>query len=178
MSDTGEISVEVTLRPNDVFHPFMWLRFNLWRWVVAIVLCLVVWDRFLAPESSLNTYPDAEALREVIIAITVLILFGLLVFPYLRMLAAFRASPALQRKRRVTFSSDGILWNAQDADANTKWPLFTDISETPRSFVFQTGKYSAGTYVPKRCFSSHDQIVQLRQLIRTNFHGKLRLRND
>jgi hypothetical protein len=107
----------------------------------------------------------------------VLILLALLVFPSLRVRAIFRGTPGFARPRRVTFRPDIILIEAADSKSECKWTLFSGVFETPSVFVFSQGKVG-GTYIPKRCFASQQDIAFLRQLIRENFKGKATLRRD
>lgn len=175
MSNGEQVCVEVVLRPNDVFHPFMWSWSNLWRWVVAIVLCRVVYDVFFAPQVSLESMPDAETIRLVILVLTVFIVLGLLLFPYLRVLSMFREAPSLNKPRRYIFSSDGIRFESEDASGNFKWSAMIRIYETRTLFIFQQSSRAAA-YVPKRFIKSEDELPMLRRLIRDNFKGKWRLR--
>jgi hypothetical protein len=175
MSNSEQVSVEVVLKPNDVYHPFMYTWSNLWRWVVAIVLCRVVYDVFFAKGVSLESMPDADAIRLVILVLTVFIVLGLLLFPYLRVLAMFRETPSLNKPRLYTFSADGIRLESEDGSANLKWSIFVRILETSNLFVFQQTSYAA-TYLPKRFLNSEHEISGLRRLIRDNFKGKWRLR--
>src|SRR6267378_2230586 len=175
MSNSEQVSVEVVLKPNDVYHPLMWSWSNLWRWVVAIVLCRVVYDVFFAPRVSLESMPDVDAIRLVILVLTLLIVLGLLLFPYLRVLAMFKETPSLNKPRQYTFSADGIRLKSEDGSANLKWSLFVRIFETSTLFVFQQTRYAA-TYLPKRFLKSEHEISGLRQLIRDNFKGNWRLR--
>jgi YcxB-like protein len=98
-------------------------------------------------------------------------------WPYFRVRSMFHEFPALLRSRRVSFRVDGIHIESEDAQGDYKWSLFYQIVETPKTFlIMQTNR--AATYVPKRCLSKSDDVVILRRLIRDNFKGKLRLRND
>jgi hypothetical protein len=175
MSNNEQVSVEVVLKPNDVYHPFMWSWSNLWRWVVAIVLCRVAYDVFFAKGVSLESMPDADAIRLVMLVLTVFIVLGLLLFPYLRVLAMFRETPSLNKPRQYTFSADGIRFESEDASGNFKWSALIRIYETRTLFVFQQSSRAAA-YIPKRFIKSEGELPRLRQLIRDNFKGKWRLR--
>jgi hypothetical protein len=175
MPDENRISLDVALKPNDVYHPFLWSWQNLWRWVVAMVLCRVVYDVFFSSSADLDTYPDARSLKLLILLVTALVVLGLILFPYLRILALFRKSPAMRKTRRFTFSPEGVLWDSEDARVECKWSLFARILETNHTFMFFQAPHLA-THVPKRCFANHEQIVAVRQIIKTNFRGKWRLK--
>jgi hypothetical protein len=100
MSNGDQMSVEVALKPNDVCHPFIWSWANLWRWILAIVLCRVVYDVFFAPRVSLEAMPDADAIRLVILVLTLFIVLRLLLFPY------FGFSPCSRRLLRDSAGND------------------------------------------------------------------------
>jgi hypothetical protein len=119
--------------------------------------------------------PDADSIRLVILVLTVFIVLGLLLFPYLRVLAMFRETPSLTKPRQYTFSAEGIRFESEDATADLKWSAFIRIYETRSLFIFlQTTR--AAIYIPKRFIESEQDVPRLRQLIRDDFKGKWRLR--
>jgi hypothetical protein len=81
------------------------------------------------------------------------------------------------RARSLSFSSDGLHLESEDARANYKWSMFHRVVETSQLFVFISGPRS-GTSLPKRRLTNSGEIQILRQLIRENFEGKKRLRPD
>ncbi len=81
----------------------------------------------------------------------------------------------MRKTRRFTFSPEGVLWDSEDARVECKWSLFARILETNHTFMFFQAPHLA-THVPKRCFANHEQIVAVRQIIKTNFRGKWRLK--
>jgi hypothetical protein len=46
MENSREVIVDVDLKPNDVYRPFLWSRENAARWVSAIVISLIVYDLY------------------------------------------------------------------------------------------------------------------------------------
>ena len=174
--DSREIVVEVALRPNDVDSPFRWDAGNLWRWVTAIVICLI-FIKLFRDSSALLSFPGGKSILAIVILLTGLILCGLLVFPYLRVRAVFRRSPALTKPRRYTFRASGVAVQSDDVNSDLKWSLFQRVVETRAVFAFFASSHQA-TYVPKRCFSSPDDVARMRELIRENMSGKSRLRGD
>jgi hypothetical protein len=89
----------------------------------------------------------------------------------------FHKYPALRRSRRVSFSTEGMRIESEDAQGVFRWPLFYQIVETPKSFLFMQATRGA-THIPQPCFSNSDDILIMRRLIRDNFAGKKRLRSD
>jgi hypothetical protein len=125
--------------------------------------------------ATILSFQGGESILEIIALLVLFILFGLLLFPYLRVRAMFRKSPAMTNTRRYTIGQAGITIQSDDATSDCKWSLFQRAVETPSVFVFlQTSYY--GTYIPKRCFASSDDVARVRDFIRENMPGKWRLR--
>ena len=177
MDHGPEVTVEVKLKPNDVYTPFQWSRGNVIRWIVAGLLCLIGRDLYVSGAETLRSFPDGGSILAIVVMVFVLILLAVLLFPYLRMRALFRGTKALSAARRITFRTHAILFQSENANSECKWAMFTRVHETRKVFVFAQGNFG-GTYVPKRCFSSPSDIPLLRQLIRDNFKGKWTLRTD
>jgi hypothetical protein len=177
MEDNRDLVVEVDLRPNDVYTPFRWDRGNLARWVSAFVLCLIFYDLYKNQSATLLSFPDGEAILAVVALLVLFVLFAVLVFPYLRMRAMFRKSPAMTKARRYTFRATGITIQSDDANSDCKWPFFQRAVETPSVFVLSITSRGA-TYIPKRCFASPNDVARMRELIRENMPGLSTLRRD
>ncbi|MGA8221873.1 MAG: YcxB family protein [Candidatus Acidiferrales bacterium] len=177
MPDNRPVVVDVDLKPNDVYTPFQWNWPNVARWVVSIVLCMIFYDLYQHSRATILSFPDGESIEAVVGLLVLFILFALLLFPYLRIRAMFRRSPILKRTRRYTFEAARITTQSDDANSDCKWSLFQRVVETPSAFVFSLTS-QGGMYVPKRCFSSSEEVHRLRTLIRENMPGKSRLRPD
>jgi hypothetical protein len=175
MTDNRDVVVDVDLKPNDVYTPFRWDRNNLARWVTSIVLCLIFYDLYKSSRATILSFQGGESILAVIGLLVLFILFGLLLFPYLRVRAMFRKSPGMTKTRRYTIGAAGIAVQSDDATSDCRWSLFQRAVETPTVFVLSQTSYQ-GTYIPKRCFASPDDIVRVRDLIRENMAGKWRLR--
>jgi hypothetical protein len=177
MNDGRELTVEFTLIPEDVYSPFRWDRNNLARWIASALLCYILYDVYSRSVETLRTFEGGTSIIAILITLFILVLAGLLLFPLLRLRAVFRGTPGFATLKRVTFRPDLILFESESAKAECKWTLFLNVLETPRVFVFSQGKVGA-TYIPKRCFTSSEDIAFLRKLIRENFKGKITLRRD
>jgi YcxB-like protein len=176
MEDTRDVVVDVDLRPNDVYTPFRWDRGNLARWVTSIVLCLIFYDLYKSSRATILSFQGGESILAIIALLVLFILSGFLLFPYLRMRSMFRKSPNIRKTRRYTIGATGITIQSDDSTSDCKWSLFQRAVEMPTVFVFSLTPYQ-GTYVPKRCFASADDIGRVRRLIRENMPGKWRLRS-
>jgi hypothetical protein len=177
MEQEPEVTVEVKLKPSDVYTPFRWDRGNVVRWVSAALLCLIFRDLFGVSGEALRSFPDGRSIFAVVVALFVLILLAILLFPYLRVRALFRGPNRLAATTRITFRPDKILFQTDTASAECKWSVFTRAYETRKVFCFAQGNLG-GTYVPKRFFSSPNDVDRLRQMIRENLKGKWTLRRD
>lgn len=175
MQNNLGVVVDVDLRPNDVYTPFRWDRNNLARWVTSIVLCLIFYDLYKSSRATILSFQGGDSIVAIIALLVLFILFGLLLFPYLRVRAMFRKSPAMTKTRRYTFCATGITVQSDDATSDCKWSLFHRAVETPSVFVFSVTSHH-GTYIPKRCFASSDDVARVRDLIRENMPGRWRLR--
>jgi len=178
---TQVVVVDVILKPNDVYTPFQWDRYNLARWVAAIVLCWIFYDLFQGYLDALRSFPGSGSVVAIGVAILVIlavfILLALLLFPYLQMRALFRKSAQFQKSVRYTFNPEGLRFESEDASGAFKWSAFDRVVETRKVFAFWITSKS-GTYIPKRCLASPSDVAVFRQLIRDNFKGKWTLRRD
>jgi hypothetical protein len=175
MPKVPELTVDITLKPEDVYQPFLVTWPNLIRCVLALFSCYLIYTT--RPIWLGGSQPGtAITLLEppLFCAFVFIVMFS---WPYLRARSMFHKYPALCRSRRVTFSSEGVHIESEDAQGDFRWPLFYQIVETPKSFLFMQTTRGA-THIPKRCFSNSDDILILRRLIRDNFAGKKRLRSD
>ena len=173
MQENETIILTVALEPRDLNHPWLWSARNIFRWFVILLGCFLLFQVFTMARSEGHSVDDA--LTVPILAV-VAILAGIFL-PYLRILRMFKKSPALRRPRRVTLTSEGMRMEAEDASGEYKWALFWRIRETYKCFLLFQTTHSA-TYIPKRCFSSPEEISRFREILRTNFRGKLRLRRE
>jgi hypothetical protein len=176
MDSKNELIVDVKLEPGDVYHPFLWSRQNVIRWVLLIASCVILYE--ISPSWPLDfPFPERNNGLLLLYLLVAAVLLASFLVPYLRVKATFRNSPAIQRSRRLTFGTEGVQFESEDARGEYKWSLFMRIIETRKLFLLlQTA--NAATYIPKRCFRSAGDVDFLRQLIRDNFKGKWTLRRD
>ncbi len=177
MENKRDIAVEISLGPNDIYSPFQWSPGNLARWVGALVLIWIFYDLIHGSSDALLSLPTGGSILAVVVVLVVFILLGLLLFPYLRLLADFKKFPAMRSPHRLTFSETGIKIESEVANSDCKWSLIQKAFETRSLFVLVYTTRGA-MYVPKRCLASRDDIVRLREIIRENLPGKWRLRRE
>jgi YcxB-like protein len=175
MESGQSLSVEVTLRPSDVYTPFQWNSANIFYWVLALSASWILYDLYFAPPNGTRVGALPAWLTEIGIAIALLaVLLGL---QYIAALRLFQKYPFFRKSRRITFGPGGIVIESEEVRADCKWSAFTRIQETPELFLFQPTDRTA-TYVPKRCLGSGEEIRTMRKLIREHFKGRYLLRPD
>ncbi len=169
------LTVQYALRPADVYDPFWYSWRNVIRWATVVLVCLLVYEAGPGWSSAyfgITIKPTASI--PVLIGASLFILFLL---PWLRVQAMFRKYPALGRLRSVSLGTEGLHAESDDARGDYKWSIFRRVVETPKVFVFMATS-RAGTYLPKRCLATRDEVVKLRRLIRENFSGQKTLLHD
>jgi hypothetical protein len=169
------IRVQVELRRHDVYTPFTWTRGNVVRWVAAGLLCYIFYDLFTRGSDSLRSFPEGDSILAVAVLLAVLILCGLLLFPYLRMRAAFRKNSYFRQRWTYTFSSESLRIQSDDSTTECKWTVFSRIAETPKVFMLFYAGRGGGAYLPKRCIASREELLRLRDLFRAKRSERLKV---
>jgi len=175
MDNRNQLTIEVLLRPSDVYGSVFWTRGNVFRLLLLFLACLFLYDT-LVGRASMGHGEFLSTLAWIVVFFVCAGL-GLFLVPYLRTVFMFRNSPALKLTRRITFSDTGIHFESTDSVGDYKWSLFAGVVETRKTFLLKQTAYAA-TYIPKRCFSSPEEIQLVRDLIRQNFKGKYKLRRS
>ena len=132
---TNGVTVEIKLQPNDVYTPLQWSRGNLARWVGAAVLSYAFYDLYSRSTDALRSFDGGQSILAILVLLGILILLALLLFPYLRVLALFRKSPAIRKPRVVTFRPAGIRIESEEGSADYRWSIVKRVMET-RSLFF------------------------------------------
>lgn len=101
--------------------------------------------------------------------------FGAFIVPRLRARITLQGPVALER-RNISLSPQGITVESPVFTATYNWTAFTLIKETKQSFVLFTAPIVA-LIIPKRAFSSPDELQRVRSLIRESFPGRKTLRD-
>jgi hypothetical protein len=167
------VTVQVDLRPQDVYEVYDPFR-NLFQysWLNCFRWAFLLFETYLIYE----THPPALF---VLALFLIFILATLFLSPYLRVRSVFRESPTLRNTRTLSVGAEGIRVESEDGRGEYKWSVFPYVLETPRAFIFaQSSRGFGGTWIPKRCLSTPNDIVRLRDLVRSNCKGKIRLLRD
>jgi hypothetical protein len=175
MPEVAELTIHVTLQPNDIFQPFLISRANLVRWVLALFACDLIYTTRPFWSSGSRSGIASGFLQPTLFS--ALVFIAMFSWQYLRVRFIFQKYPAMRRTSHVSFNAEGMHIKSEDARGDYKWSLFYQIVETPKTFLFMATSRGA-VYIPKQCFSKSDEVADLRRLIRDNFTGKRTLRND
>jgi len=100
MQANREVIVEVDRKPNDVYTPFRCDSDNVARWVTAILLCLIFYYLYRDSRATILSFTGGLSILIIVALLVLFILLALLVFPYLRVRAMFRKSPAMTKMQR------------------------------------------------------------------------------
>jgi hypothetical protein len=164
---TIELSVQLTAA--DLKELLAGSRF---KYVLWLLVPLAVWNAYLFVADLANELHLLAAIN--------LITAGLAVFAFFyvpRVRAKLALGPTLRECRRYTLSESGVHFDAELMRCDCRWNAFTRITETKRAFVLYQSMM-AGIVIPKNRFSSREDIAQLRELVKANFKGRLKLCGD
>lgn len=75
-----------------------------------------------------------------------------------------RGNPAIERTRTLEFGADRVRYFDEFSDATTQWPAYVCFTETTELFILSSGR-STGLPIPKRAFTSPEQIDAFRALL-------------
>jgi len=171
---TDSVVVEFIPRPNDFYTPFKWYRGNLLRWVVAAIFGAIALGLYRSHRHGPESSPDSVIIEVVIFA---LLAVTLLLLPYLRFRAVFKARYKDNEKLRVTFSKRSVLAEASGFRSDFEWSYFTRVQETRGLFMLYKERLAI-VMVPKKYLAGRDELDRLRALIRGSFTGPCKLRLD
>lgn len=77
---------------------------------------------------------------------------------------AFRRNPKFREEYHLTFSSENIHFKTASVDSTLQWTNYECVIESPELFLLM---YGSGHYtlIPKRCFTSNNEINAFRVLV-------------
>jgi len=165
------VNVQCALRRSDVYQPLAYSWPSVIRWALVVFGFIMLYG----PGSG-SLWGDAGA-GEKAVWLAGFAVFVVFLLPWLSVQIMIRKYPAIWRSRSLSFSSEGMHLESEDARADYRWSVFYRINETSTLFLLMPTA-STAVYVPKRCISSQEDIKVVRQLIRENFQGKKGLRSE
>ncbi|KIL34386.1 hypothetical protein SD71_20400 [Cohnella kolymensis] len=98
------------------------------------------------------------------ILVSLLYVFVIIARNYIVPVMLFRKEPKYRKEYFLSFSDDGIVFNAGSINANLDWDYYNGMKET-KDFVMLTYGKRGQTIIPKRVFTD-EQLKQFKQLVR------------
>jgi YcxB-like protein len=177
LDGTVELSCAPTKR--DVFRAglLVWREHFRWRYRIAIAICafpgiFAVLMNIIAPAAERSVLYGLD--------LAIALPFLIYLFPhtilFLVTRTMFRDNPRLAEPTRYTFSASGVVAESYAGRSELKWTVYRRIRETSEYFLLYTSPRVAGP-LPKRCFSSENDIQLFRELVRSSVNGTVELRS-
>lgn len=174
MEEKREVVVEYQLQAQDVYRAFRPTADNVIRWALALMLAYTFYNRYRADGATVRAFEGGKAIVAIIAVLTIFILTGLVVCPYLQVRARFRKSNVLRSVLRAEFRDEGVRLANAVGTTHLKWSAFNRATETRLAFSLGSGTRNY-VFLPKRSLTAED-VTTFRRIIRENLKGKLRLR--
>ena len=174
MEDTAPVEVNVQLTPDDLRD--LW-RVSPVRYLSWLLILIAIYLAYSVFAEIVNQGFSSETAFTIILDGTVA-LGALLVgafFDRFRARQMVRHGPTLRELRRYHFSAHGVHFDAELMTCDCGWGSFFSIVESRKSFLLYLSPLF-GIVIPKAHLSTADDIKRLRDLFRSHFKGKLKLR--
>ncbi len=174
MEANAPIEVSVQLTPKDLRD--LW-RSSAVRYLGWLLIAIGIYLAYFVFAEIVNQGFSPET-AFTIIWNGIVALGALLVgffFDRFRAWQVVRYGPTLREVRRYRFSAHGVHFDAQLMTCDCAWGSFFSIVESRRSFLLYLSPLF-GIVIPKAHLSTAEDISRLRDLFRSDFKGKLRLR--
>src|SRR5260370_22271702 len=174
MEDTSVVRVDVNPAVSDFYDLRKGSNVRYLDWVLVLIGLLYAY--FVLPEIFNDGVGKTNAtIVATYSGVSLLAFFGILFVRRMWAHLMFRHGPTLQQPRKYSVSGSGLEVDSEAMTCSFRRNAFSRILETRRSFLFFLSPIF-GIVVPKRCVSSLDDIVRLRDLVTQQFKGQLKLR--
>jgi hypothetical protein len=177
----NERAVEVSFAPNkrDLFRSglLVWRRHFRWQYRIAIGV-----SSLLALFVLLMNLVAEPGERSMLYGLDVVFIVPFVVyfFPHIILDAVirtmFRDNPPLAQPSRYVFSASGVVVESSTGRSDLNWSIYQRVWETPDYFLLYTGQRTAGA-LPKRYFSSEEDIRAFRERLRSSVSGRVELQS-
>jgi hypothetical protein len=162
----GRLTASVRMETDDLYQGFLILLMRKSHWYAAqmgfsILLFFLVNPQFL---TSIQ-----------FVGIGFIFILFIAISLYRAAGKAIQTNVAYQSAIAYTFDSSGLEYRASNAACHHDWCNFQSVIEGSKIFVFCPSNATM-VIVPKRSFADASQVIALRELLRTHFHGKLSLK--
>lgn len=176
METNAAITINAEVTARDLNELWKWSRFKHLAWPAFAFFGLLY--AYFAFATIVNEgLTSANSLTVLLYCgIVAMTLLGTFMISSIRARLMMRYGPTVREPRRYVFSEQGVRWSSELMTCDCRWGAFFAILESRKSFILYQSPLS-GMVIPKRDFSSPDEISQLRNLVRSHFQGKLRLRS-
>jgi hypothetical protein len=175
MEDNAPVEVNVLLTPDelrDVFRSspvkyLTWLLIAFGIYLAYFVFAEIVNEGFSAETAFTIIWNGIVALGALLVGFF---------FTRFRAHQLVRHGPTLREPRRYSFSANGVHFDGELMTCECRWGSFVRIVESSRSFLLYLSPMF-GIVIPKAQLSTSDDVSRLRQIFRSHFKGKLKLKS-
>jgi hypothetical protein len=174
MSDQAPIEVTFRLTQRDLYAVYVHTLLRMWL-LIPIVICMIgILALSALSDFTAHTSYLIPALRFLTVALA---LVGLgFALPYLLARNTMRTSPLFRSELRCVFSESGVEMATPASQSRVDWSGFHRAVEL-KEFVLLYMSSRVFYIVPKRSFSSPDQLEAFKSLVMKKMEGKVRLRS-
>jgi hypothetical protein len=174
MSNEPIVTVRVQQTHADFIDLWRATRFKYLIWVLYLIgIFYLYWAFAIFFNSGYTTETSSSILQFSFVALFAVCVA--LIVPRLRARISLKG-PVARELRNISVSSQGLSIESPVFTATYNWTAFTFIKETKDSLLLFTAPIVA-LIVPKRAFSSANELQQFRSLIREYFPGSKTLRD-
>ena len=174
MEGSAAIVVSVQLTARDLSDLWSGSRVRYLSWLLMPIGLLYAYFTFATIVNDGLTTENTLTLTLYSLIVLMTLLGGFIV-SRARARLMIRYGPTLRELRRYSLSDRGVRFDSELMTCDCRWGAFSRVLESQKSFLLYQTPLSAMA-IPKRHFSSAEEISQLRVLLRKHFKGKLTLR--
>ncbi len=175
MTDNIPVVVNVQLTPADLDDLWKSSPIRMLGWLLIAIALFSAYMVFAEVANEGFTPATSYIVIEYGLAASGGFFGGFFLLP-LRVRQMFRSGPTLREPRRYSLSDREVRFDSELMTCDCRWGAFSNIRESRRSFLLYRSRFFSAFVIPKRCFSTSDDIGRLRDLFRSQFKGKLKLR--
>jgi hypothetical protein len=169
MENKPVVTISVQQTRTDFIDLWQATRFKYLIWILyPLGLFYLYWAFAIFMNDGYTTETSSSILQFCFVGLFVF--FGAFIVPRLRAIMSLKG-PVAREQRNISLSPQGITVESPVFTATYNWTAFTLIKETKQSFVLFTAPIVA-LIMPKRAFSSPDELQQVRSLIGECFPGR------
>jgi YcxB-like protein len=173
MENKPVVTVSVQQTRADFFDLWKASRFKYLTWILLLIgVFYLYWAFAVFMNDGYTSETSFTILQFSFVALFAF--FGAFIVPRFRAQITLQG-PVAREQRNISVSPQGVSVASPVFTATYNWTAFTLIKETKRSFLLFTAPIIA-LIIPKRAFSSPDELQQVRSLIVEYFPGRTTLR--